>query len=76
MLVNCVSQAGSLLLEFLKYYCVTVLVLGLKGELFNIALRFWSDNQMSFYSGGLWQITFVLSFFLTVYVMFAKYFPE
>ncbi|PMJ99131.1 hypothetical protein BCU12_03790 [Vibrio sp. 10N.261.55.A7] len=67
------SSGKKLLLEFLKYYLATAIVLGLKGELFNIALRVWSDNRMSFYVDGLWQLTFILSFFLTCCVMLNKY---
>ncbi|HFQ4941880.1 TPA: hypothetical protein ACGUTZ_004444 [Vibrio vulnificus] len=76
MIDRYLSQTKTLLIEFVRYYLAAVLVLGLNGELFNIALRFWSNNQMSFYSGGLWQITFILSFFLTAHVMFVKYSSE
>ncbi|MCW8334574.1 hypothetical protein J4N42_15665 [Vibrio sp. SCSIO 43135] len=65
-----------LALEFCKYYLASVLVLGINGELFNMALRVWSNNQMSFYNDGLWQINLILSFFLTCCVMFSKYCPE
>ncbi|MDN3685509.1 hypothetical protein QW180_25980 [Vibrio sinaloensis] len=49
MLDTYLSNTKTLLIEFVKYYLAAVVVIGLKGELFNIALRVWSDNQMSFF---------------------------
>ena len=76
MLNTYLSYFKILLTDFVKYYLATVLVLGIKGELFNIGLRFWSDNQMSFYEDGLWQVTLILSFLITCCVMVHKYTPE
>lgn len=76
MLDTYLSNTKTLFIEFVKYYLAAVVVIGLNGELFNIALRVWSDNQMSFYDGGLWQITLVLAFFITCGVLFNKYCPE
>ncbi|RTZ17885.1 hypothetical protein EJ063_03605 [Vibrio aquaticus] len=76
MLQTYFTNTKLLLTEFVKYYFAAVLVIGLKGELFNIALRVWSDNQMSFYGDGLWQITLVLAFFITCCVLFNKYCPD
>ncbi|EGR1345706.1 hypothetical protein ACUMO5_004617 [Vibrio parahaemolyticus] len=76
MLNTYLSNTKILIMEFAKYYLAAVVVIGLKGELFNIALRVWSGNQMSFYGGGLWQITLVLAFFVTCCVLFNKYCPE
>ncbi len=76
MLDTYLSNTKILIIEFAKYYLVAVVVIGLKGELFNIALRVWSDNQMSFYGDGLWQITLILAFFVTCCVLFNKYSPE
>ncbi|WP_318474309.1 hypothetical protein [Photobacterium leiognathi] len=39
MLDTYVSYFKILLTDFVKYYLATVLVLGIKGELFNIGLR-------------------------------------
>ncbi len=76
MMSTYLSNAKILFTEFIKYYLASMVVIGINGELFNIALRVWSDNQMSFYSGGLWQITLVLAFFVTCCVLFNKYCPE
>ncbi|KLV05171.1 membrane protein [Photobacterium aquae] len=76
MLKTYLSNTKTLLFEFIKYYLAAILVIGLNGELFNIAMRYWSENQMSFYGDGLWQITLFLAFFVTCYVMFNKYCPE
>ncbi|WP_236688624.1 hypothetical protein [Photobacterium angustum] len=44
-----ISYIKILASDFAKYFLATVLVIGIKGELFNIGLRIWSDNEMSFY---------------------------
>ncbi|MCG3863322.1 MULTISPECIES: hypothetical protein [unclassified Photobacterium] len=76
MLDTYISYIKILATDFTKYFLATVLVIGIKGELFNIGLRIWSDNQMSFYEDGLWQITLILSFLITCCVMIHKYAPE
>lgn len=70
------SHIKRLTLEFIKYYVASVFVMGVNGELFNIALRIWSKNEMSFYSDGLWQISLILSFAVTCCVMLNKYLPK
>ncbi|EED26943.1 membrane protein [Vibrio variabilis] len=65
-----------LIIEFLKYYLAAVVVIGIKGELFNIALRVWSNNQMTFYQDGLWQITLFLALVFSLHTMVMKYCPE
>ena len=76
MLDTYISYIKILATDFVKYFLATVLVIGIKGELFNIGLRIWSDNEMSFYEDGLWQITLILSFLITCCVMIHKYDPE
>ncbi|PSV28393.1 MULTISPECIES: hypothetical protein [unclassified Photobacterium] len=76
MLDTYLSYIKILTKDFAKYFLATVLVLSIKGELFNIGLRVWSDNEMSFYEDGLWQITLILSFLITCCVMINKYAPE
>lgn len=76
MLDTYLSNSKTLIIEFAKYYLAAVVVIGLKGELFNIALRVWSGNQMSFYGDGLWQISLILAFFVTCCVLVNKYCPE
>ncbi|WP_407333651.1 hypothetical protein [Enterovibrio sp. 27052020O] len=53
---------------FINYYLLTVLVLMLKGELFNVALRVWSDEPLTFWENGLWQVTLMVSFVVALYV--------
>ncbi|MDD1793203.1 hypothetical protein LRP50_08705 [Enterovibrio sp. ZSDZ42] len=53
---------------FLSYYFIAVIVMTLKGELFNVALRVWSDEPLTFWENGLWQVTLVISFVIALYV--------
>ncbi|WP_087025091.1 hypothetical protein [Thaumasiovibrio subtropicus] len=68
------SGIGRYCTEFVRYYVSAVVVLGVTGELFNVALRVWSGNQVSFYSNGLWQVTCILAFFLTLHTGLMKRF--
>ncbi|CAH0535731.1 hypothetical protein VST7929_03205 [Vibrio stylophorae] len=74
--LNRLKWLGRLLFDFMKYYLCTVIVFGAIRELSNLALRVWSDNQAQFYNDGMWQVTLILSFFFSLYLMIMKWMPS
>lgn len=73
MIVKYFLYVKRVFVDFIKYYLVAAVGLGFTGELFNIALRVWSSNKISFYSNDLWQTTLIMALFFTVHVMLEKH---
>ncbi|WP_051563754.1 hypothetical protein [Enterovibrio calviensis] len=68
VLKSSLSTARRHLALFFNYYCLAVIVMTIKGELFNVALRVWSDEPLTFWGNGLWQVTLMISFVIALYV--------
>ncbi|EOD81475.1 hypothetical protein D515_04377 [Grimontia indica] len=53
--------------SFIKTYLAALLVVTVKGEMFVLSLRIWSDEPLTFWGNGLWQVNIILALFFTLF---------
>lgn len=67
MIEKLATNIGQGIVSVVKTYIAAVIVLMVKGEFFNIAIRIWTGGEATFWGNGLWQINFILAIFFTLF---------
>ncbi|USH04341.1 hypothetical protein K6Q96_21625 [Grimontia kaedaensis] len=61
----CCARLGAA--SFIKTYLAVLFVITVKGEMFVLSLRIWSEEPLTFWDNGLWQVNFILALLFTLF---------